>query len=151
MDYSIIRDTYLQSSLIRQIPDRFAESLPIFFWYGEERCVGWFYWVGRKEADVQGLAAVQMENGTVVWISADELEADWAVDLTPSKLPEITDYKAYLEKKKSYLHDFSNLFRGIGNGQLYVLLEEIFGEELYQRVFLPVIKNVKRPEGPSEA
>ncbi|MBQ6680368.1 MAG: hypothetical protein IJM76_10205 [Lachnospiraceae bacterium] len=156
MDYSVIRDQYLASSLIGQIPDGFEESLPILFRRDGDYYVGWFYCEVDTEAELAGLAAVRTTDGKVVWIDTDRLAEKWQVVLTPCRQPEITDYDAYFEKKDDYLQVFSDCLKSGDNSEenilrMSALLFDIVGKELFERVFLPVALNIRKLEDSPEA
>ena len=151
MDYSVIRDQYLASSFIGQIPDGFEESLPILFYRDDDCFVGWFYCEGDTEAELMGLAAVRAADGKVIWIDTDRLAEQWQVDLTPCRLPAITDYNAYFEKKDAYLQVFSDFIKDGESSEenilrMSALLFDIVGKELYERVFLPAAANIRKIE-----
>lgn len=146
MNFYETKSILYNSDAIKEIPDKWEESVPFICKINDEDMDSFLYWNTAKNLELKQLIGINKKSGEVIVLSKDELIIKFGLTSVVFAPIKVNNYDEYLSKKDRYIEIYEKLcnseddFLKYGQEE-HCLLKAIVGEELYNNVFSVIAKD----------
>lgn len=146
MNFYETKNILYNSDAIKEIPDKWEESVPFICKINDEDMDSFLYWNTAKNLELKQLIGINKKSGEVIVLSKDELIIKFGLTSVVFAPIKVNNYDEYLSKKDRYIEIYEKLCNSeddiLKYGQEeHCLLKAIVGEELYNNVFSVIAKD----------
>lgn len=146
MNFYETKSILYNSDAIKEIPDKWEESVPFICKINDEDMDSFLYWNTAKNLELKQLIGINKKSGEVIVLSKDELIIKFGLTSVVFAPIKVNNYDEYLSKKDRYIEIYEKLCNSEDDFLKYVqeehcLLKAMVGEELYNNVFSVIAKD----------
>ena len=146
MKFSEIKTILYNSEEIKNIPDRWEESIPFISVVNGKEMDAFLYWNTCERLEIKLMIGIDKETGELFSFDKEKIKEIFGVPSLSFSPITVEDYDVYFLDKQRYETIFDNLCLSNDNyaqygTEEYNLLKKIVGQELFDSFFSIVAKD----------